>query len=396
MEVSVIIQKWSLGIFIREKLHEEVFFSCKKIDYVRLYTECYKNNLNLKVIDQVVKTGSETDALKRLMGGQYNPLENPLVSYPKTKKKKVIIISGPTCSGKSSLSMEIATLLGGEIISADSVQVYRGLDIGSAKASKEDREKIPHHMIDVRDLTEPFSVVDYYHETKLQLDSICARDRVPIIVGGTGFYIHSLLYGPPKGPPSQPEIREQIEKDLERFSPDALYDRLQKFDPEYAKTITLHDKTKIIRALEIIAITGDKVSSLSYSTNSISPEYDFRCWFVHHPREILYKLIEERCDKMLNQGLIEEVITLLEKGLKDNRPCSTAIGYRQVIQYLESQKTDDDYQTLLKDFKTASRRYAKRQFTWFRKEPIFKWLDLDIHDKEIAADIISQDYLMEE
>jgi tRNA dimethylallyltransferase len=307
-------------------------------------------------------------------------------------RKRVIVLAGPTASGKSALGMMLANAIGGEIVSADSMQVYRGMDIGTAKVTKEERLQVPHHLINIRDVTEPFNVVDFCHEARHSCQLIHSRDNIPIVVGGSGFYIHSLLYGPPAGPPSVPGVRRAIEQEMEEVGSEAIYERLMVLDPQYASTITSHDKHKIARAMEIIQLTGRKVSKLSWNVNKKLQHYDFRCWFVHRPKENLYRRIEKRCDKMVEEGLLEEVERLEKEGIRTNPTAAQAIGYRQALDYLASQRTKEDYHRFVEDFKRASRHYAKRQFTWFRKEPVFHWLDLDLHDPETAMDIILRDY----
>lgn len=309
-----------------------------------------------------------------------------------TPKKRVIVLAGPTGCGKSALAMQLADLIGGEIISADAMQVYRHMDIGTAKASAEDRSKVPHHLLDIRNINETFNVVDFYYEARHCCQLVNSRDNVPIVVGGSGFYLHSFLYGPPSGPPSVPELRKQLEDEMAEQGSEVMFEKLRQYDPQYASTITAKDKQKIIRGLEIIALTGKKVSKLSWKTRIKPQGYDFRCWFLHRPKEHLYQMIDERCDRMLDQGFIEEVVELEKMGLRENPTASQAIGYRQALDFLSSQRTNDDYCKFVDQFKQASRNYAKKQFTWFRKEPMFQWLDLDVHDPEIAIDMIIQDY----
>ncbi len=320
------------------------------------------------------------------------PLEKKIVDLKKTQGKKVILLAGPTACGKTTLSLMLADALGGEIVSADSMQVYRGMDIGTAKVSQEDRERIVHHLIDIRHVQEVFNVVDFYYEAKQCCDSIAARNRVPIVVGGSGFYFRTLLYGPPSGPPPMPEIRIFLEEEMERKGPEVLFHQLKEFDPIYAATITSNDRQKIIRALEIITLTGDKVSKFTWERRRVIPDYQFHCWFLYRPREMLYARIEERCEEMLAAGLIDEVKELEKQGLHSNPSACQAIGYRQVLDYLQTPQTPLDYEAFVRTFKTASRHYAKRQFTWFRKEPLFRWLNVEAHDFEIAMDMIIQDY----
>lgn len=308
-----------------------------------------------------------------------------------TSRKKVVILSGPTGVGKTSLSLVVAKALGGEIISADSMQVYQGMDIGTAKASIEDRTSVPHHLIDIRSLDQSFNVMDFWQEATTAIDAIHARGSIPIVVGGTGFYIHSLIYGPPSGPPSVDAVRLQLENELKEKGAFALFQRLQELDPDYAATITPNDRHKIVRALEIISLSCKKVSDFSKQTMPGQQTYNFRCWFLYMPKEILYRLIEQRCEEMIQKGFVEEVKILESLGLRENSSASQAIGYRQCLEFLDSTQTEEDFQQFVFSFKQASRRYAKRQFTWFRKEPLFRWLDRDQVSFERAAEVILQD-----
>ncbi|MCI5053025.1 MAG: tRNA (adenosine(37)-N6)-dimethylallyltransferase MiaA [Simkaniaceae bacterium] len=323
----------------------------------------------------------------------HTPLPQRSAVEEKTRKKKVIVIAGPTASSKTDLSLSISRALDGEVISADSMQVYRHMDIGTAKVSQKEREEIPHHMIDIRDINEPYNVAMYCEDAQIAYREILVKQRAPLVVGGVGFYIHSLMYGPPKGPPSVPEIRQRLEEDLNKFGAELMYEKLRKLDPEYAETITLQDRHKIVRGLEIMTITHTKVSDIPKPSAADSPEdIDFRCWFIYYPKEILYKRIEDRCEQMVKEGLIEEVQRLLEMGLEKNRTAANAIGYRQCIEFLQSAQSESDYEHFMNEFKKASRQYAKRQFTWFRKEKDFRWLDLSQCSSDFAAEVIIQDY----
>jgi len=307
------------------------------------------------------------------------------------KKQRVIVLAGPTASGKSDLAISLAEVIGGEIISADSMQVYKKMDIGTAKPSKEQINKVLHHLIDIIDINHQFNVIQFYNLANQALSEIINRGNVPIIVGGTGFYIHALLYGPPQGPASDPKIRLDLEDKMKKLGSEVMYERLQMIDPEYANTITENDKHKIIRALEIILISKTKVSDIPKPSTMRSSDFDFRCWFIHYPQKELYERIENRCDQMIEKGLIDEVAELKENGLEENSSASQAIGYRQCLDYLKTQKTDEDFQEFIKKFKQASRKYAKRQFTWFRSEKQFRWLDLKSHKIEYIKEVILQD-----
>lgn len=308
------------------------------------------------------------------------------------KGRRVIIIAGPTGVGKTLLSLQLAQMLDGEIVSADAIQVYKGMDIGTAKVAPADRDRIPHHLIDICDVTDPFNVYDFCRQAKAALEDIIARKKVPIIVGGTGFYVHSLIYGPPSGPPSDPAIRKKLDEEMERLGNDFLYDKLQGFDPEYAATITRNDKHKIIRALEIIELSGKRVSDFSWKARPPSPLYDFRCWFLDMPRKILYEKLSLRCEEMLKAGLLDEVVRLDREGLRENATARQAIGYRQTLGFLDTGRTPEDYKNFVEKFKQASHHLAKRQFTWFRKEPLFRWIDVTSMSRDDLADLIASDY----
>lgn len=334
----------------------------------------------------------EIEEIKRLYIGLAIEAQKQIPSSLQKPAKRVIVIAGPTGCGKTAFAMQLARAINGEIISADSMQVYRGMDIGTAKPSLEEREKIPHYLIDIRNIKENFNVVDFYYEARHCCQAVLARGGVPIVVGGSGFYVHAFLYGPPSGPPPVPEVRKALEDEMAARGAAALYERLRQLDPQYAGTITKGDKQKIIRALEIITLTGKKVSRHSW-TSRVKPQgYDFRCWFLHRPKEQLYRRIEKRCDKMLADGFLEEVIHLEKEGIRENSTAAQAIGYRQALDYLLTQRTEEDYKKFVEAFKQASRNYAKRQLTWFRREPMFRWLDVELHDYEVAMDIIQQDY----
>lgn len=308
-------------------------------------------------------------------------------------RKKVIVLAGPTGCGKTEFSITLANAMGGEIISADSMQVYRGMDIGTAKATPEQRQIVPHHLIDTRDLNNSFNVVDFYFEGRMACKEILERENIPIVTGGSGFYLHSLIYGPPSGPPSIPEVRKAIEERMEKLGPEHLYEELRQQDPQYAATITKFDKQKIVRALEIMTISGKKVSKLGWKTKRNPQNYDFHCWFLYREKPSIYQRIDQRCDMMLEQGFLDEVVRLLEEGkILENSSACQAIGYRQAIEYLRTPQTDADYEKFVKDFKQASRNYAKRQYTWFKREPLFRWVDMDLVPPDTVMKMIQEDY----
>ncbi|MDN3506758.1 MAG: tRNA (adenosine(37)-N6)-dimethylallyltransferase MiaA [Simkaniaceae bacterium] len=334
-------------------------------------------------------TTSEQQELEKLLSKIPLPLKQKTPNQ--NKKPKVIVISGPTAVGKTKLSLAVAQAIGGEIISADSMQVYRGMDIGTAKVTEEERKIAPHHLIDIRNLEESFNVMDFYKEAHKAIKEVLMKGGVPIVVGGTGFYIHALIYGPPAGPPSVPEVRKDIEDQIEKQGTDALFEKLKGVDPDYAKTITGADRQKIVRALEIISLTNKKVSDFPKMESEDIP-YDFRCWFLYAEKAVLYPHIEMRCDEMISKGFIEEVRELEKKGLRKNSSASQAIGYRQCLDFLAGEGSPDDFEVFVSAFKRASRRYAKRQFTWFKKEPLFRWLSIQNVPLEKSVETICQDY----
>lgn len=332
------------------------------------------------------------DKLGKLMAGNlFLPLEKKLRQESGKGVGKTIFLAGPTGCGKTEVSLLLAEALNGEIVSCDSMQIYKGMDIGTAKVTLAEQQRVPHHMIDVQPVSEPYNVVDYYYAAQQTIDRLRDEGKVPIVVGGAGFYLHSLLYGPPNGPPSVGKLRESLEKEMEKCGAEEMYRQLAEKDPDYAETITPHDRHKIIRALEIMELTKGRVSSLSWQSRTPVIEGDFRCWFLYRPRPVLYQRVEERCDQMLEEGLLEEVKRLDEEGLRGNRTAAQAIGYRQALDYLDSDQSEQAREKMVCDFKKASRHYVKRQFTWFRKEALFHWLDVDAHDMEVLVDMMVQD-----
>ena len=285
------------------------------------------------------------------------------VNSAKKTKSKVIAVVGPTASGKTAYSIELAEKIGGEIISADSRLVYKGLDIGTAKPTIEERKGIPHYMIDIVEPEVEYSAGLYVKEARKCIDDILSRGKTPIIAGGTGLYFRILLeqYDLPEVPPNYP-LREELKK----LDSTELHSILRDLDSEAADKIYENDKKKLIRYIEIIKSTGKKISE---SRGISEPEFDVEWIGCNFPRDILYERINKRVDMMIEKGLIEETKQLLNKHGRINNLLYT-IGYQEIISYLDGEMTLDEASALLKQ---NSRRYAKRQLTWFRKNENIKW-----------------------
>jgi tRNA dimethylallyltransferase len=333
------------------------------------------------------------DVMRRIAPTVVGQLQEQLQKISFLQGRRVIVLAGPTGVGKTTISLHLAQMLKGEIVSADSMCVYKGMDIGTAKVSREDRDKIPHHLIDVCDLTDPFNVCDYCAQAHQAIEDILRRGTVPIIVGGTGFYIHHLLYGPPIGPPSDPQLRQSLEAEGEMVGYDVLYARLEQMDPCYAQSITPNDRHKIVRALEIMKLSGRCVSDFPRGeARTKFLKYDYRAWFLNMPRNLLKERLSLRCEEMLSNRFLDEVVELSNQGLLENHVANSAIGYRQAIEYLQTNRTQKEYENFVERFKIASYHLAKRQCTWFKKEPLFRWVDISTIPEEYLLDMIASDY----
>jgi tRNA dimethylallyltransferase len=282
----------------------------------------------------------------------------------------VIAVVGPTASGKSALALALARERGGEIVSCDSLQVYRGLDIGSAKATAEERAAVPHHLVDVVEPDQDFSAADYARLARAALDDIAARGRLPIVAGGTGLYLRALRRGLFAGPSRDPDLRRRLEGIAQRRGDARLHRLLARVDPESAARIETGDRLRVIRALEVFRASGRPLSA-HHREDAARP--DGRRWLVvglDPPREELRAAVERRTRDMLAGGLLEEVRGLLARyGGADLRPLR-AIGYRQAVSVVRGAQTVDDAQ---RDIVKETMRYAKRQMTWFRHQEDVRW-----------------------
>lgn len=281
--------------------------------------------------------------------------------------QKIIIIAGPTGVGKTALSIEVAKKYNGEVVSADSIQIYKGLDIGSAKVTKEEADGIVHHLIDIVSPESEYSAGDYAKDAEKAISEIAKKGKIPIVVGGTGMYITSLLFEPGVTCGKDEKYRKELEELGEKYGSPYLHKMLEKVDPESAKLIHENHQTRIIRALEIFHVSGKKKSE---QKSSVLPKYDYLLFGLTADREILYDRINKRVDKMLDSGLLSEVQGLINSGITDKNQCMQGIGYKETYNYLTGKTNKEEFITKLKQ---ASRNYAKRQITYFKKVPGIVW-----------------------
>ena len=284
-------------------------------------------------------------------------------------KPKIIVIVGPTAVGKTALSIEVAKSFNGEIIGADSIQVYKGLDIGSAKVTEQEKQGITHHLIDVVNIEDQFSAGDYVTKATQCIKDIISRGKTPIIVGGTGMYVQSLLFPLGVTCGKDQDYRDYLDDIANKEGTSFLHNMLKEVDPESASQIHPNHKPRIIRALEIFHLTGNKKSQMKSSQES---PYDYILIGLNTDREVLYNRINLRVDKMLESGLLKEVQNLINQGMTETNQCLQGIGYKEVYTYLTQQCNYEDF---VEKLKQNSRNYAKRQLTWFRKMPNIQWFE---------------------
>lgn len=289
---------------------------------------------------------------------------------------KIIVVAGPTASGKTRLGIELACALGGEIVSADSMQIYRRMDIGTAKASAAERAAVPHHMIDVAEPWENYSVARYVGEASRCCGDIISRGKIPVLVGGTGLYIDSLISGRDFAANDGDEaLRERLLAEYDELGGEAMLERLRKIDPERAEKLPSGDKRRIVRAIEIYELTGMTITEHDARTRAIPPRYDAAQIILGYAeRAALYNRIDRRVDEMVAEGLFKEVQGLLDSGLSDKCTAMQAIGYKEPAMALRGELSREEAVELIK---LGSRRYAKRQMTWFRKTQNALRLDWD-------------------
>ena len=287
-------------------------------------------------------------------------------------KPNIYVIGGPTASGKSKLAVELAKRINGEIISADSMQIYKDMNIGTAKLTKEEMQGIKHHLLDFVSPEERYSVANFKTDAKIKIEEILKKGKTPIIVGGTGLYIDSMIYGIEfQDEKIDKEYREELNELAEKEGLERLYEEARKIDSEAMKKISINDKKRIIRVLEIYHKTGKTKTEVEKESRKNENKYNYKMFAITMNREKLYERIEKRVDQMIEQGLIEEVQSILNKYHKFPTAMQ-GLGYKEVVEYLENKLTKEE---MIEKIKKKTRHYAKRQLTWFRKNKETIWID---------------------
>lgn len=294
-----------------------------------------------------------------------------------SKKIKIGAVVGCTASGKTSLAIELARRLDGEIICCDSMQIYKGMDIGTAKPTSEERAAVPHHLFDICSPEQTYSCADFVRDATAAVEEISSRGKLPVFCGGTGLYLDRFLRG---GNSDEAQSDENLRRELEDFvsehGVDALHGRLRELDPESADAIHKNNVKRVIRAIEICMLSGRKKSEIDRENSALTERYDYTVIYpFYNDREILYGRINRRVDMMIEDGLVEETRRLLEGGVFErSQTASQAIGYKEIIPYIRGEASLSDCVELLK---TATRKYAKRQMTWFNSKSYAQKIDMD-------------------
>jgi len=296
-------------------------------------------------------------------------------------KNRVIFIVGPTAVGKTKLTVELAKALNGEVVYADSMQIYKEMNIGTAKPSKEELEGVPHYLVDEIPPEEDFSVATFESYAKEHIQNILKRGKVPIVSGGTGLYVNALLYDMDFGNAvSNEELRNKLEEESNTYGKEYVYQKLQNIDPQAAEKIHPNNLVKVIRALEINHETGENVGNFTEDLQRTS-EFQPILIGLNRKRKNLFERINQRVDLMIEEGLVEEVDALLAKGYSQDLKAFKGLGYKEIIRYLNGENTLHDAVRILKK---NTRRYAKRQITWFKRYDFIKWFLVDRYDAEEA------------
>lgn len=285
---------------------------------------------------------------------------------------KLLCLLGPTAVGKTEIAIALAQRLNAEIISVDSRQIYRQMDIGTAKPTVEEQQAARHHLIDCADISQPCSVADYQSLADTAIADIRNRGKQVLLVGGAGLYFRAIVDGLFEGPGANPALRERIEQEARQLGVEALHERLRACDPVSAKRIHPNNIVRVIRALEVYALTGTPMSELQQQWHRVSQRYPFIAFCLTMPRALLYRRIEQRVDLMLANGLIAEVESLLAADYARDTVALQSFGYKEFIAYLDGKCT---YLEAVEQLKQNTRRFAKRQLTWFRKDTRIEWID---------------------
>lgn len=305
------------------------------------------------------------------------------------KKRPLIILTGPTAVGKTKASISLAKAVGGEIISADSMQVYRKMDIGSAKITKEEMEKVTHYLIDVLDPSEEFNVARFQEMAKNALEQIYANEHIPIVVGGTGFYIQALLYDINFAEGKEDSsIRIELENYAAKYGAEKLHEMLEEIDAKSAKSIHANNVKRVIRAIEYYRQTGKPISEHNENERQKESPYNYAYFVLNDDRQNLYDRIEKRIDLMVKDGLIEEVTALKEEGYTKDMVSMQGLGYKEILDYLNGDITLEEAIYILK---RDTRHFAKRQLTWFRRERDVIWIpknEFDYDENKILEKMI--------
>lgn len=300
-------------------------------------------------------------------------------------EKNLVIILGPTAVGKSELAIDLAQRLAGEIINCDSMQVYRGFDIGTDKPPLEIREKVCHHLIDIVDPDTQFTAAAFVEHALTAIQQIVSRNHLPLVVGGTGLYLKALTEGLFPGPGRNQEVRQNIEREIETHGLNVLYQRLLTVDPEYGQKIHPHDRVRIVRALEVYVLTGKPISEHFKSTRPYLEGFKLTRIGLKLDKEELSKRIDERVDRMFARGLVTETQKLISQGIPESAPPFQALGYKQVLNYLRGKISLDEAK---EQTKKETRQYAKRQMTWFRRMKGIVWFNPK--EREKIVDFLQQ------
>lgn len=299
------------------------------------------------------------------------------------EKIPVLVVAGPTASGKTALAIELAKKYNGEVVSADSMQIYKGMDIGTAKPNEEEMAGIRHHMIDIADPRENFSVADYVMSAHKIIEDIAARKKTAIVAGGTGLYINSLIDDVDfSEEPEDGAVRRELYEMAKTHGNDAVFSLLRQCDPESAAAIHPNNLKRVVRAVEYFRINGSKISDKIPQTQKKESRYRPVMLMINPPRDELYEKIERRVDKMMSAGLIDEVVSLKKAGLNKSHRSMQGIGYKEVLDYLAGFSTKEEMTSIIKK---STRRYAKRQLTWFRRDKRMIYLEDDLLGRASGA-----------